>query len=156
MSSKLSSSAPAGLIQRRPWLVLAVAAVAGALIMQWTNGAQARITPGQSVSLEQARADHEAGRVVLIDIREPHEHAGGVVPGAQRLPSSQWAQRWQDIPADASRPVYLICATQNRSRAAWERLQAQPGYEHVRYVVGGMSAWKAQGWPTISPSPVDR
>ncbi len=34
------------------------------------------------VSLQQARAEHEAGRVLLIDIRETREHQTGVAQGA--------------------------------------------------------------------------
>lgn len=36
------------------------------------------------VSLEQARTEHEAGRIVLIDIREPKEHATGVAAGDRK------------------------------------------------------------------------
>ena len=124
----------------------------GAMVaMQWARQAHATSTPGESVTLAQARQAHERGQAVLIDIREPHEHAAGIAAGVRLLPTSQWRERWHEIPTDPAKPVYLICATQNRSRAAWQRLQSQPGYEHVRYVVGGMSSWKAQGWPTTAP-----
>jgi rhodanese-related sulfurtransferase len=103
------------------------------------------------VSLDQARDDLKSGRVVLIDLREPHEHARGVAPGAVRLPLSQLSQRWNEVPTDAAKPVYLICATQNRSRAALQALREQGGYAHVRYVHGGMSGWAAQGWPLSNP-----
>ena len=42
-----------------------------------------------AVSIDTARAEHGAGRAILIDIREPQEHATGVAPGARLLPSSQ-------------------------------------------------------------------
>ena len=103
------------------------------------------------VSLEQARADHEAGRVVLIDIREPQEHATGVAAGAQLLPMSQLAQRLAEIPQAADKPVYLICKTQNRSQATLEALREQ-GYRHVRYVHGGMREWAQRGWPMVPPT----
>lgn len=103
------------------------------------------------VSLDQAREELQAGRVVLIDLREPHEHARGVAPGAMRLPLSQLAQRWGEVPTDSAKPVYLICATQNRSRSALKALREQGGFSHVRYVHGGMSGWAAQGWPLSNP-----
>ncbi len=37
------------------------------------------------VALEQARAEAEAGRALLVDIREPDEHATGVAAGARQL-----------------------------------------------------------------------
>ena len=102
------------------------------------------------VGLEQARADHEAGRVVLIDIREPQEHATGVAAGAQLLPMSQLAQRLAEIPQSADKPVYLICNTQNRSQATLGALLEQ-GYRHVHYVHGGMREWALRGWPMVPP-----
>ena len=104
------------------------------------------------VSLEQARADHEAGRIVLIDIREPKEHATGVAAGARLLPMSQLGQRMGEIPQSADKPVYLICNTQNRSQSVLSGL-VDKGYKHVHYVQGGMSGWASKGWPMVSPTP---
>jgi len=103
------------------------------------------------VSLEQARADHEAGRIVLIDIREPKEHATGVAAGARLLPMSQLGQRLGEIPQSPDKPVYLICNTQNRSQAVLSGL-VDKGYKHVHYVQGGMSEWASRGWPMVPPS----
>jgi len=55
------------------------------------------------VSLEQARAEHEAGRIMLIDIREPKEHATGVAAGARLLPMSQLGQ--QGVAHGAAHPT---------------------------------------------------
>lgn len=104
-----------------------------------------------SVSLETARAEFEAGRVVLIDIREPEEHATGVAAGAQLLPMRQLNRRLSEIPVDQARPVLLICNTQNRSSATLRALR-EHGYSHVRFVQGGMSEWVRRGWPVVRPS----
>lgn len=103
------------------------------------------------VSLEAARAEHEAGRAILIDIREPQEHATGVAPGARLLPMRQLGARLAEIPLDPKKPVLLICNTQNRSSATLRALR-QRGYGHVRYVAGGMSEWARRGWPLVKPS----
>lgn len=105
---------------------------------------------GGAVSLDQARAEFDAGRPILIDIREPDEHATGVAAGEMLLPMRQLAQRLAEIPTDPRRPVLLICRTQNRSSAAWRALRDQ-GYGHVRYVHGGMSEWARRGWPMVKP-----
>lgn len=102
------------------------------------------------VSLDEARAAHETGRAVLIDIREPDEHARGVAAGARLLPMSQLRRRVAEIPTEPSRPVLLICRTQNRSSATLKALR-QAGYGHVRYVHGGMSEWVRRGWPVVAP-----
>lgn len=104
-----------------------------------------------SVSLEEARAKFEAGQVVLIDIREPREHATGVAQGAKLLPLSQVNQRVSEIPTDPSKPVLIICNTQNRSSALLKALRNTGGYEHVQFVNGGMSEWAKRGWPMVKP-----
>jgi rhodanese-related sulfurtransferase len=103
-----------------------------------------------NVSLEQARAEHESGKVLMIDIREPQEHAMGVAQGVVLLPMSQVAHRVAEIPKQADQPVLLICNTQNRSRAVTEALKEQ-GFTNIRYVVGGMSEWTRRGWPMVKP-----
>jgi rhodanese-related sulfurtransferase len=104
----------------------------------------------ESVSLETARAEAAAGRAVLIDIREPDETARGVAAGAVLLPMSQLQSRLAEIPVDPRQPVFLVCNSQNRSRATLKALRER-GYGHARYVEGGMSEWVRRGWPLVAP-----
>ena len=103
------------------------------------------------VNLDEARALLESGQIVLIDIREPREHATGVAAGARLLPMSQLNQRLAEIPTDPAKPVLLICNSQNRSPAVLRALRNTGGYAHVRYVHGGMSEWARRGWPMVKP-----
>ena len=103
-----------------------------------------------AIGLDAARAEFEAGRAVLIDIREPAEHASGVAAGARLLPMRQLGARIGEIPADPQQPVLLICNTQNRSRATVQALRER-GHTNVRYVEGGMSEWARRGWPMVPP-----
>lgn len=135
--------------RRRAWLRLTAASVTLAALM----GCSPTAASTDAVSLETARAEHEAGRAVLIDIREPEEHATGVVAGARLLPMRQLGQRLQEIPTQADQPVLLICNTQNRSSATLRALRER-GYAHVRYVNGGMSEWARRGWPMVKPAAV--
>lgn len=105
---------------------------------------------GDRVSLDEARSAHEAGLAVLIDIREPSEHATGVAAGARLLPMRQLNTRWSEIPTGPAMPVLLICNTQNRTQAVLKALRQQ-GYAHVRYVHGGMAEWARRGWPMVKP-----
>lgn len=129
--------------RRLAWLVLAAAVLGG--VGCGKAGASA-----DAVSLDFARAEHESGRAVLIDIREPDEHATGVAAGARLLPMRQLGRRLAEIPADLAQPVLLICNTQNRSSATLRALRER-GYGHVRYVQGGMSEWARRGWPMVRP-----
>ena len=57
-------------------------------------------------------AAHRDGGVV-VDVREPFEYAAGHVPGATLMPMAAVRARLRELPR--SRPVYVICATGNRS-----------------------------------------
>lgn len=133
-------------LSRRRTVTLALLATALA-----AAGCDPAVDDADVVSLDTARAEFEAGRAVLIDIREPAEHATGVAAGAQLLPMRQLGTRLGEIPQDPARPVLLICNTQNRSKATLKALRER-GYGHVRYVSGGMSEWARRGWPMVQPA----
>lgn len=103
------------------------------------------------VTLEQARADHESGKVMLVDIRETREHQTGVAQGAVLLPMSELPQNQNLLSKNPDLPVLLICNTQNRSKATLQSLKQQ-GYQNIRYVDGGMSQWASKGWPMVIPN----
>ena len=130
--------------RRRATLLLFLAAAAAPQL------ACSQPPPADKASLDEARSLHEAGQALLVDIRESDEHATGVAAGALLLPMSQLRQRINELPADASRPVLLICHTQSRSSATLKALR-QRGYGHVRYVHGGMRDWARRGWPMVRP-----
>ena len=103
------------------------------------------------VTLQQARIEHEAGRALLIDIRETREHQSGVIQGALLLPMSQLPQKQTLIPKNPEQLVLLICNTQNRSKSSLAKLKDQ-GYQNIKYVDGGMSEWASKGWPMVKPT----
>ncbi len=106
----------------------------------------------EMVSLDEARAHVAAGKGVLVDIREPVEHATGVAAGALLLPMSQLQRRLRELPeGSADQPVFIICNTQNRSGAVVSALRQQLGRKHVHAVRGGMSEWAMRRLPMVRP-----
>ena len=103
-----------------------------------------------AIDLDSARAELDAGRATLIDIRERDEFATGVAPGAVLIPMSELGARLDEVPKDPAQPVLLICRTQNRSGHVAQVLH-QRGWNNLRYVVGGMSMWAENGWPMVAP-----
>lgn len=83
----------------------------------------------------------EGGR--LIDVREPEEYAQVHVPGAVLIPMGQLTARMNEL--DRGKPVYVICASGNRSRAMTDLLLAA-NYDAVN-VTGGTTAWLRTGRP---------
>lgn len=83
------------------------------------------------VSVEVFAAMHADGAFV-VDVREPAEYLGGHVPGARLVPMGELASRLRELPT--GEPVYVICASGNRSRTATD------------YLVGsGLDAWSVSG-----------
>ncbi len=81
----------------------------------------------------------------VIDVREPHEYAVGHVPGAQLIPLAHLAANIGTIRGTG--PVYVICASGNRSRAGAQTLTAA-GLEAYS-VQGGTAAWVAADRPVV-------
>ncbi|GAA3044508.1 hypothetical protein GCM10017562_01980 [Streptomyces roseofulvus] len=85
---------------------------------------------------------------VAIDVREPEEYAAGHVPGVRPAPLSELGDHLASLPVD--RPVYVICASGNRSAWAAEHLEAA-GVPAVS-VAGGTSGWARGGRPVVRGS----
>ena len=88
---------------------------------------------------------HADGAFVL-DVREPGEYRAGHVPGARLLPLAAVPARLGELPTD--RPVFVICATGNRSltAAAWMQRAGIDAWS----VSGGTSAWARAGHPVAT------
>ena len=80
----------------------------------------------------------------VVDVREPREYADGHVPGAVNIPMGRLTGRLKEL--DRSAPVYVVCATGNRSSAMADLLIAA-GFDAYN-VVGGTTAWTRSGRPT--------
>jgi len=101
----------------------------------------------REVDLAAFAAAHRDGATV-IDVREPFEYVTGHVPRAALIPMGRLASRLADLPR--GRPVFLICASGNRSLAAADYL-ARAGVD-AWSVAGGTGAWSRAGHPVIRGS----
>jgi rhodanese-related sulfurtransferase len=88
-----------------------------------------------------------AGKILLIDVREPSEYASERIAGALLYPLSTFDA--STLPDDEACPVVFQCGSGKRSLdAAGRRLAA--GQPHAAHMGGGIAAWKAAGLPVIS------
>ncbi len=87
----------------------------------------------------------------VIDVREADEYVAGHVPGATPIPMGHLASRLGEL--DRSCPVYVVCASGNRSAAMTDLLVAN-GYEAYS-VAGGTTAWARSGRPLATGAPAD-
>ena len=89
-----------------------------------------------------------AGKLLLIDVREPPEYAAERIPGALLFPLSTFEAA--ALPDDGPRRVVFHCGTGKRSLVAAQR-RAEAGQMEAAHMAGGIAAWKAMGLPVISP-----
>lgn len=81
---------------------------------------------------------------LLIDVRDPDEHAAGCIDGAVLLPLSRLAADIAELAPNQARPVVTCCASGVRSLTAARELQ-RLGYREVHSLRGGFSAWQRAG-----------
>lgn len=79
---------------------------------------------------------------LLIDIREPNEHAQERVPGARNQPLSRLAP----IDACGAKAVIFHCRSGARTALNSRRLAAAAGCQ-AYLLGGGIDAWKRAGLP---------
>ena len=101
------------------------------------------ITPREALARQAAGA-------LLLDVREPFEHATGMAQGAIALPRGEIAQRIAGIVPDSHPEILTICAHGQRSLMAAQVLQ-QLGYANVVSVAGGTARWIEEGLPMARP-----
>ncbi|HJU25857.1 MAG TPA: rhodanese-like domain-containing protein, partial [Rhodanobacteraceae bacterium] len=103
----------------------------------------------REISPQEALRRQQAG-ALLLDVREPYEHATGMAEGAIALPLGEVLQRIGDVVPDRTREILAICAHGPRSLRAAHALQ-QLGYARVVSVAGGTARWRDEGLPTQKP-----
>lgn len=76
---------------------------------------------------------------VLLDVRQPEEHAAGNL-GGTLIPLGHLPSYSGQLPKD--RLIVMYCRTDARSQRALAFLQSQ-GFTQLKYLEGGFTAWKA-------------
>jgi adenylyltransferase/sulfurtransferase len=90
-----------------------------------------------TITVEQL-AERLENAPVLIDVRQPEEHAEASIPGSILIPLGELADRFKEIPeADE---ILVHCKSGGRSAKAVTFLQEQ-GITGATNIAGGMDAW---------------
>ncbi|MEO8932479.1 MAG: rhodanese-like domain-containing protein [Lacisediminihabitans sp.] len=100
-----------------------------------------RISAREAVGLD--------GSSAIVDVREDDEYAAVHVVGSLSIPLSCFVDRIDQVPLGA--PVYVICASGNRSAKVTEYLSARD-YDATN-IDGGIIGWASCGGPTASGAP---
>jgi len=86
-------------------------------------------------------------RVVLLDVREPHEYAFSDLPESVKIPLGSLPQNYEKLsPAD---DIVVYCRVGGRSANAVQFLQ-QKGYGKAVNLAGGINSWAERIDPSLS------
>lgn len=85
----------------------------------------------------------ESGEAVVVDVREPAEHAAEKIAGATLVPLATVCR--QSLPETGGKKLVVHCRSGKRSASACEKLlREDPGLE-IYNLEGGISSWSAAG-----------
>ncbi len=102
----------------------------------------------KTISPTEAARLLRSGPAILVDVREPDEHARERIPGALNLPLSRLEEA--ELAVQTGQPVVFHCRSGARTQGAFARLAAKAGGCEAFVVGGGLDAWKAAGLPVAS------
>jgi rhodanese-related sulfurtransferase len=113
----------------------------------------------ETLTVEQAIAEHGKDNVVFVDLRDPRElDREGKMPGAFSCTRGM-LEFWIDPESPYHKPIFaedkrfiFFCAGGWRSALA-AKTAKEMGMEDVAHVAGGFGAWKNAGGPAESPKP---
>jgi len=103
--------------------------------------------PSEDIDVPMLKTWLEQGMAVLVDVREPAEHAKERIPGACLRPLSTFVPA--QVPQEPGKRLVLHCVMGARSAQACQKMR-EAGVTRVYNLQGGLQAWKAAGYRTES------
>jgi rhodanese-related sulfurtransferase len=89
--------------------------------------------------------------VLVFDVRQPLDMLADseIIPGARRLAPKEVIANPSLVPKEKDAVVYCKCPSEKTSRAILHRALVL-GFMRVKFLRGGLAAWKAKGFPVES------
>ena len=99
----------------------------------------------RNLKVQEVKAGMDAGRILLVDVRELDELAAESIPGAVEMPLSAFDPR--ALPDPGGKQLVFSCRLGSRSLRASLIAQAA-GFPYNAHMAGGIRAWKEAGFET--------
>jgi rhodanese-related sulfurtransferase len=130
-------------------LILAVLVAAIALFVFVKRRRDREELDRYSISSEELHALLISGQPVhLFDVRLPLDLLAYtyIIPGSQRIPPDDILTNPKLIPADQDAIIYCTCPSDRTSRRIL-RLARSLNFSRIKFLRGGLGAWKDRGFP---------
>jgi rhodanese-related sulfurtransferase len=107
------------------------------------------VTPNDGIariSTSDARAEFNAGRAVIIDVRNESAYKAGHIKGSTLIAYADIVAKAAELPKDKTIILYCSCPAEHTSLLAAQELKAK-GVTNTAALVGGFPKWEAAGYP---------
>lgn len=104
----------------------------------------------KQINVQTAKQWLDAGEAILIDVREPYEHATIKIEGASLHPLQTICCR---VIPDTNKKILIHCHSGMRSNNACHKLLLENEDIDVYNIEGGIEAWRIAGFPVMSINP---
>ncbi len=86
--------------------------------------------------------------ILVLDVRQPLDLLADaeIIPGARRIPPKEVLENPSLIPREKDAVAYCTCPGDKTARTIIRRARALH-FDRVKFLKGGLAAWKAQGYP---------
>jgi rhodanese-related sulfurtransferase len=129
-------------IKNNIWLIGIALISGGALLFPFLQ------RRGPKVNHYQATQLINQGKTLLLDVRTADKYADGHLQGSKNIPLAELANRIKEIEKSKNSTVITVCDFGKISVNA-AAILAKAGFANVFSLEGGITAWKAQGLPTV-------
>jgi rhodanese-related sulfurtransferase len=130
----------------RPSVQIGILVVVGLIVfilLQSGGGNPAASALPPEISVETAYSKYQSG-VFVLDVRTQEEWNEFHAPNTTLIPLDQLASRVAELPRD--KEIVVVCRSGNRSQQGRDIL-LQAGFTQVTSMAGGLTEWRAQGYP---------
>jgi phage shock protein E len=130
---------------RRPavqLILVLIAVIAIALIAFF--GSQPSGSLAAEIDTASAYQLYQQKGAFFVDVREQSEWDTFHIPGTTLIPLGELPNRLSELPKDQK--IVVVCRSGNRSATGRDILK-QAGFNNVTSMAGGVTNWRAQGYP---------
>jgi rhodanese-related sulfurtransferase len=130
-------------------IVICLAVLCPLIIMWIKRTRERRVVEQHSITPEALHALLVSNQdVLLFDVRQPLDLLTDteIIPGAKRIPPREILENPSLIPKEKDSVAYCTCPGDKSSRAVTYRALAMH-FHRVKFLKGGLAAWKAKGYP---------
>ena len=131
--------------------VLGIVAFGISLVVRVKRRRSERVLEQHSITADELHALLASDPdLLLFDVRQPLDLLAypEVIPKAQRVAPSEVLANPTLIPNDKESIVYCTCPSDKTSRMVLHRALSL-GFSRIKFLQGGLAAWKAKGYPVV-------